>query len=185
MRSWKRRKRNALTYAGFALVFLTWVFLYRTRLGVHLRAVGENPEAAGSVGINVRRTRYIALMLSGVMAGLGGINMSMGYLSMFQRQMTAGRGYIALAAINLWAWRSRYAITNTLCDNPLKIWTIATGAAYLLSQLIARRVFHHLHFPDEHQLHVPLEEVAESAAHLMLLTTALIALWKTKRYPEK
>jgi ABC-type uncharacterized transport system permease subunit len=94
-------RHNALTYAGFALVFLTWVFLYRTRLGVHLRAVGENPEAAGSVGINVRRTRYIALMLSGVMAGLGGINMSMGYLSMFQRQMTAGRGYIALAAVHL------------------------------------------------------------------------------------
>ncbi|MBC7233878.1 MAG: ABC transporter permease [Chloroflexi bacterium] len=94
-------RHNVLTYVAVLLVFLIWVFLYRTRLGIHIRAVGENAEAAGSVGINVRRTRYIALMLSGVMAGLGGINMSMGYLNMFQRDMTAGRGFIALAAVHL------------------------------------------------------------------------------------
>lgn len=94
-------RHNVLTYVAVLLVFLIWVFLYRTRLGIHIRAVGENAEAAGSVGINVRRTRYIALILSGVMAGLGGINMSMGYLNMFQRDMTAGRGFIALAAVHL------------------------------------------------------------------------------------
>lgn len=92
---------NVLTYIAGLLVFFVWVFLYKTRLGIHIRAVGENAEAAGSVGINVRRTRYIALMLSGLMAGLGGINMSMGYLNMFQRDMTAGRGFIALAAVHL------------------------------------------------------------------------------------
>lgn len=94
-------RHNVLTYVAVLLVFLIWVFLYRTRLGIHIRAVGENAEAAGAVGINVRRTRYIALILSGVMAGLGGINMSMGYLNMFQRDMTAGRGFIALAAVHL------------------------------------------------------------------------------------
>ncbi|MGC8787422.1 MAG: ABC transporter permease [Anaerolineae bacterium] len=94
-------RHNVLTYVAVLLIFLIWVFLYRTRLGIHIRAVGENAEAAGSVGINVRRTRYIALMLSGMMAGLGGINMSMGYLNMFQRDMTAGRGFIALAAVYL------------------------------------------------------------------------------------
>lgn len=92
---------NVVTYIALLLVFLTWLFLYKTRLGTHLRAVGENAEAAGSVGINVRRTQYIALLLSGFMAAWGGVNMSMGYLSMFQRDMTAGRGFIALAAIYL------------------------------------------------------------------------------------
>jgi general nucleoside transport system permease protein len=77
------------------------VMLYRTRLGVHIRAVGENPTAADSVGINVRRTQLIALLLSGFFASLGGLVMSMAYLTLFQREMTAGRGFIALAAVYL------------------------------------------------------------------------------------
>jgi predicted ABC-type sugar transport system permease subunit len=64
---------------------------------MHLRAAGENPAAAASVGIPVQRTRFLALMLSGLFAGLGGIHMSMGYLELFQRDMTGGRGFIALA----------------------------------------------------------------------------------------
>jgi len=94
-------RHNVLTYVALVLVFLTWLLLYKTRLGIHIRAVGENAEAAGSVGINVRRTQYAALLLSGFSAALGGINMSMGYLNMFQRDMTAGRGFIALAAVYL------------------------------------------------------------------------------------
>jgi simple sugar transport system permease protein len=92
---------NVLTYAAFILVGLVWLFLYRTPLGTHLRAVGENPEAAASVGINVKQVRYIALLLSGFLAALGGINLSMGYLTIFQANMTAGRGFIALAAVFL------------------------------------------------------------------------------------
>lgn len=92
---------NILTYAAFLLAIVVSVFLYRTRFGTHLRAVGENPVAASSVGINVLRTRFIAFGISGIMAGLGGINMSMAYLTLFQRDMTAGRGFIALAAIFL------------------------------------------------------------------------------------
>ncbi|MBX3063261.1 MAG: ABC transporter permease [Anaerolineae bacterium] len=82
--------------AGLAVLFL-WFLLYRTSFGIHLRAVGENASAAESVGIPVTRTRYWALILSGLFAGLGGIHMSMGYLSLFQRDMTSGRGFIALA----------------------------------------------------------------------------------------
>lgn len=92
---------NIMTYAAFILTAAVWIFLYRTPLGTHLRAVGEGPEAAASVGINVKRVRYIALMLSGFLAALGGINLSMGYLTIFQANMTAGRGYIALAAVYL------------------------------------------------------------------------------------
>jgi simple sugar transport system permease protein len=92
---------NILTYIAFISVAVVWVFLYRTRLGTHLRAVGENPEAAASVGISVKRVRYIALLMSGFFAALGGLNLSMGYLTLFQANMTAGRGFIALAAVFL------------------------------------------------------------------------------------
>jgi simple sugar transport system permease protein len=90
-----------MTYAAFIFTVLVWLFLYRTPLGTHLRAVGENPAAAASVGINVKRVQYIALLLSGFLAALGGLNLSMGYLTIFQADMTAGRGYIALAAVFL------------------------------------------------------------------------------------
>lgn len=95
--------QNVLTYAAFGLVALVAVFLYRTRTGVHMRAVGENPEAARSVGINVRAMQYLALALSGLFAGLGGIYLSMGYVKYFARDMTSGRGFIALAAVYLGA----------------------------------------------------------------------------------
>ena len=89
---------NVLTYLAFLAVPAVWFFLYKTPLGLRIRAVGENEHAADSVGISVVKTRYIALVLSGVLAGFGGAYMSMGYVSWFSRDMTAGRGFIALAA---------------------------------------------------------------------------------------
>ena len=89
---------NVLTYMAFLSVFLIWFFLYKTPLGLRIRAVGENEHAADSVGISVIKTRYIALIISGVLAGFGGAYMSMGYVSWFSRDMVAGRGFIALAA---------------------------------------------------------------------------------------
>ncbi len=92
---------HIFTYLAFLLAVVVAVFLYRTPLGTHLRAVGENPEAAASVGINVVRVQTIAIGLSGLLASLGGLSLSMAYLSFFQNNMTAGRGFIALAAIFL------------------------------------------------------------------------------------
>jgi ABC-type uncharacterized transport system permease subunit len=89
--------QSVMTWLAFLSVFAVWFMLYRTAFGIHLRAAGENPSAAQSVGIRVIKTRYIALMLSGAFAGMGGVHMSMGYLNLFQRDMTAGRGFIALA----------------------------------------------------------------------------------------
>ena len=89
------------TYLAFLLAFLVYIFLYRTRYGVHLRADGENPEAATSLGINVKRIRMTALILSGAFSALGGMNLSMAYLSMFARDMSAGRGWIGLASVSL------------------------------------------------------------------------------------
>jgi simple sugar transport system permease protein len=93
------------TYLAFLSVILVHIFLYRTRFGTHLRAVGENPEAATSLGLNVKRTRMIALALSGVLASLGGMNLSMAYLQLFQKEMANGRGWIGIAAVHLGAWK--------------------------------------------------------------------------------
>ena len=92
---------NVFTYLAFIFTWLVSVFLYKSPLGTHLRAVGENPEAAASVGINVKRTQTIAILLSGFLASLGGLSLSMAYLTLFQNSMTAGRGFIALAAVYL------------------------------------------------------------------------------------
>ena len=88
---------NILTYVALILVFLVWVMFKYTKLGLRIKAVGENPEAAESVGISVNRVKYIALTMSGALAALGGAFLSMGYVTLFSAGMTSGRGYIALA----------------------------------------------------------------------------------------
>lgn len=89
---------NLLTYFAILMVILIFIFLYKMPMGLRIRAVGENAHAAASVGLNVIRIRFMAILLCGILAGLGGMYLSMGYLTMFTRGMVAGRGFIALAA---------------------------------------------------------------------------------------
>jgi len=89
---------NVLTYVAFLAAVLVYLFLSRTRLGLRIRAVGEADVAIRSVGLNVRRLRFSAILICGVLASFGGMYLSMGYLDMFVKDMVAGRGFIALAA---------------------------------------------------------------------------------------
>ena len=86
---------HVLTYAALILVAVIWYMFKYTELGMHIRAVGESPDAAESVGIHVKRVKYTALSLSGILTGMAGAFLSMGYVGLFSAGMTAGRGYIA------------------------------------------------------------------------------------------
>lgn len=92
-------------FAFLVLVPVTWYILYRTPFGLRLRAVGENPEAADAAGVSVKRMRYSGVLLSGALAAIGGAYLSIGQSSLFTRNMTSGRGFIALAALIFGKWR--------------------------------------------------------------------------------
>ena len=95
---------NLFTYAMYVLLIVVHVALFYTRWGLRTRAVGEHPKAADTLGINVFRTRYTAVLLSGMMAGLAGAYFTLGSVGRFDEQMTAGRGFISLAAMIFGKW---------------------------------------------------------------------------------
>ena len=96
---------SVISFLAMLVVGLTSYVLYWTPFGLRLRSVGENPEAADAAGVRVLRIRYIGVILSGVLAGIGGAYLSIGQSSLFTRNMTAGRGFIALAALIFGKWR--------------------------------------------------------------------------------
>jgi len=96
---------NVASILAFALVPICWYVIYKTPFGLRLRAAGENPAAADAAGVNVIKLRYLAVILSGVLAAAGGAYLSIGQSSLFTKAMTAGRGYIALAALILAKWK--------------------------------------------------------------------------------
>lgn len=103
-----------LVYLALALVPLTWWILFRTRFGLRLRAVGENPASVDTAGVSVVSLRYSAVLICGVLCGLAGAYLATALQAGFVKDMTAGRGYIALAALIFAKWRPWYALWATL-----------------------------------------------------------------------
>jgi general nucleoside transport system permease protein len=97
-------------YIAFALVFVMWFLLYRTRLGLRIRACGEHPRAADTLGINVARIQFTAVLLSGFLAGLGGAAMSVAVVAKFRPTLISGQGFIALAAMIFGKWKPQGAM---------------------------------------------------------------------------
>jgi simple sugar transport system permease protein len=117
---------NLLTWVGLLLVPVVWWFLFRTRAGLRLRAIGEQPRAASTVGLKVIATRYAAVIVSGVLAALGGVYLADGYTGSFNFDMTDGRGFIALAAVIFGKWNPFGALASTL------LFGLSAGLAFRL-----------------------------------------------------
>jgi simple sugar transport system permease protein len=105
---------NVLVYIAFAAVPLVGWAVYRTRFGLRLRAAGENPHALDTAGVSVHRMRYLALIVTGILCGIAGAYLSTAHNAAFVRDMTAGKGYLALAALIFGKWRPMPALLACL-----------------------------------------------------------------------
>lgn len=127
------------TYLMFILVPLTWFVLFRTKWGLRIRALGEHPLAADTVGIKVNRWRFWTVTIAGLIAGLGGASLTIGAVGAFVREMSAGQGFIALAAVILGRWNPWGAALAALLfgfASNFRIWAGQAGSA-LPPELIA------------------------------------------------
>jgi general nucleoside transport system permease protein len=106
--------RDQLVYLMYLLVPAVWYYLYRTRPGLHLRAVGENPQATDALGVNVFRTRYIYTVVGGALVGLGGAHISLAYTPGWSENLTGGRGWIAIALVIFATWNPARAVLGAL-----------------------------------------------------------------------
>lgn len=131
---------SPLVYLAFALVPVVWYAVFRTPFGLRLRSVGEHPEAADSVGINVRRMRYYGVVLSGVLAGLAGAYLSIGNLNQFVSNMSGGRGFIALAALIFGKWHPAGVLGATLLFGAFEAAATFLGGANLLPPTLVESI---------------------------------------------
>jgi simple sugar transport system permease protein len=122
--------QNILVYIAFLLVPVSSYVLNKTTLGLKIRAVGQNPEAADSLGVSVARVRYFTVVFGGTMAGLAGASLSIALLNVFQQGMTAGQGFIAVALVYFGAWRPWGVLAGALLFslvNGLQLWIQVLG----------------------------------------------------------
>lgn len=123
-------RQNVLVYFAFALVPLAWFILNKTTLGLKIRSVGENPEAADSLGVSVARIRYFTIILGGTLSGIAGASLSIALLNVFQQNMTSGLGFIAVALVYFGAWRPWGVLGGALLFslvNSLQLWVQVLG----------------------------------------------------------
>ena len=97
--------QNAMVYGAFLLVPIAWFVINKTSLGLTIRAVGQNPEAADTLGISIARVRYITVTLGGILSGIAGASLSIALLNVFQQNLTNGQGFIAVALVYFGGWK--------------------------------------------------------------------------------
>jgi simple sugar transport system permease protein len=122
--------QNVLVYGAFLLVPLATFVLNKTTLGLKIRAVGENPDAADSLGVNVARIRYFTIILGGILSGIAGASLSIALLNVFQQNMTSGLGFIAVALVYFGGWKPSGVLWGALLFsmvNSLQLWIQVLG----------------------------------------------------------
>ncbi|OGO13471.1 MAG: ABC transporter permease [Chloroflexi bacterium RBG_16_47_49] len=118
-------QHNILVYLAFLLVPISWFMLNKTTLGLKIRAVGENPEAADSLGVSVKGIRYFTCILGGTLSGVAGASLSIALLNVFQQNLTNGMGFIAVALVYFGGWRPLGVMIGSLLFsmvNSLQLW---------------------------------------------------------------
>jgi general nucleoside transport system permease protein len=118
-------RHNIMVYSAYLLVPISWYILNKTTLGLKIRAVGENPEAADTLGVSVSKVRLFAVTFGGVMSGIAGASMSIALLNVFQQNMTSGLGFIAVALVYFGAWRPFGVLFGAMLFslvNSLQLW---------------------------------------------------------------
>ncbi|MES2941655.1 MAG: ABC transporter permease, partial [Pseudomonadota bacterium] len=130
------RGHHVLVHAAFLVASALALAIYRTPWGLRLRAVGENPDAARAAGISIKKMQYAALAASGLLAGLGGIYLSMGYLNLFQADMAGGRGFLALAAVFLGARRPFGTLAAAVLFGASAVLAAQLGLLQIPSQVV-------------------------------------------------
>ncbi len=122
--------QNVLVYGAYAMVPVAWFVLNKTTFGLKVRSVGQNPEAADSLGISVARIRYATVTLGGAFSGIAGASLSIALLNIFQQNITAGQGFIAVALVYFGAWRPFRVMLGCLLFsmvNALQLWIQTLG----------------------------------------------------------
>lgn len=123
-------QHNILVYLAFLLVPVSWFVLNKTTLGLKIRAVGENPEAADSLGVSVKGIRYFTCILGGIFSGIAGASLSIALLNVFQQNLTSGQGFIAVALVYFGGWRPVGVMLGSLLFsmvNSLQLWVQVLG----------------------------------------------------------
>lgn len=118
-------QQSIMVYVAYALVPVAWFILYRTTLGLKIRAAGENPAAADALGVSIARTRYATVTFGGMMAGVAGASLSIALLNVFQQNLTSGLGFIAVALVYFGGWRPYGVLFGALLFsmvNALQLW---------------------------------------------------------------
>ncbi|MCI8878217.1 MAG: ABC transporter permease [Oscillospiraceae bacterium] len=154
--------QSLLTWIALLSIFLVWLLLKRTRLGLRIRAVGENPHAAESVGISVKKIGYISFAICGIMTGLSGAYLSMSYVTFFMKNMANGRGYIGLSAQNM--------------ANGEPVGSALASLLFGFSQALTTTMKNQTNFPTEF-----LEMIPYAATIIALGVTGLIAIQRIKK----